>query len=66
MKINKKRPGMAHLKTFPPKPIWNNLQKGSGCGLVGRAVASDTRRIQSSSNPYMEHLFYVNYIKRQK
>ena len=47
-------------------------EKGSGCGSVGRAVASDTRgtRFESSHRQksiYIEHLFTVNCVlKRQK
>ena len=47
-------------------------QSGSGCGSVGRAVASDTRgpRFESSHWQkiiHIEHLFTVNCeLKRQK
>ena len=42
---------------------------GSGCGSVGRAVASDTREahgslIQSLENFYTEHLHTVNVIEK--
>ena len=42
---------------------------GSGCGSVGRAVASDTRgpRFKSSHwQNYIEHLFTVNCIEKTK
>ena len=43
---------------------------GSGCSLVGRAVASDSRgpRFESShrQNIYIEHLFTVNCIEKTK
>ena len=48
------------------------LYTGSGCGSVGRAVASETRgpRFESSHRQifiYIEHLFTVNCVlKRQK
>ena len=47
-------------------------KKGSGCGSVGRAVASDTRGPQFESSHrqkfiYVEHLFTVNFVlKRRK
>ena len=44
--------------------------KGSSCGSVGRAVASDSRgpRFESShrQNIYIEHLFTVNCIEKTK
>ena len=49
----------------------NKPFKGSGCGSVGRAVASDTRgpRLESShrqKNIFIKHLFTVNCVlKRQ-
>ena len=45
---------------------------GSGCGLVGRAVASETKgpRFESSHWQriiYIEHLFFINCVlKRRK
>ena len=44
---------------------------GSGCGSVGRAVASDTRGPQFESSHrqnkiYIEHLFTVNCIEKTK
>ena len=53
-------------------PNFSNNLVGSGCGSVGRAVASNTKvpRFKSSHWQkfiYIEHLFTVNYVlKRQK
>ena len=46
-----------------------NMIEGSGCGSVGRAVASDTWFKSSHRQKliYIEHLFTVNCVfKRQK
>ena len=54
--------GQRHLVESDPIKILQ--RRGSGCGSVGRAVASDTRgpRIKSSHQQkfiYIEHLFTV-------
>ena len=52
--------------------LYSNIDSGSGCGSVGRAVASKTRgpRFESSHWQkfiYIEHLFTANCVlKRQK
>ena len=46
-----------------------NFTPGSGCGSVGRAVASNTRgpRFESSHQQiYIEHLFTINCIEKTK
>ena len=48
--------------------FYKELHWGSGCGSVGRAVASDTRgpRFESSHIIYIEHSFSVNCIEKTK
>ena len=44
---------MAHLKK-------NKLNRGSGCGSVGRAVASDTRGLQFDSSHCQKFIYILN------
>ena len=45
-----------------------NYHQGSGCGAVGRAVASDTRgpRFESSHRRNFIHVFTINCIEKTK
>ena len=44
----------------------NSWFLGSGCGSVGRTVASDIRGPRFESNFYTEHLLTVNCIEKRK
>ena len=68
---------MSEIKRGRPHQLWfykpsNYRLSGSGCGSVGRAVASDTRGPRFESNHRqkfinIEHLYTVNYVlKRRK
>ena len=54
------------------KAIYKKRNKGSGCGSVGKVVASDTRGLRFEYShwqkiTYIEHLFIVNCVlKRRK
>ena len=50
-------------------PYKNNLSWGSGCGSVGRAVASDTKDPQFKSRhrqTFTKHLFTVHCVEKTK
>ena len=62
-----------HLKLSQETPIYLHSKKrevgGSGCGAVGRAVASDTRGPQFESSHWQNSLIYlftVNCIEKTK
>ena len=50
--------------------VLRTIKMVSGCGLVGRAVASKTRGLQFKSGHrqalYIEHLFALNYFEKTK
>ena len=43
-----------------------HIDLGSGCGSVGRAVASDTWGLQFIGKIQIEHLFTVNCIEKME
>ena len=55
-------------KTIEANLLINVIFKGSGCGSVGRAVASDTRglRFESSHRRNFIHVFTINCIEKTK
>ena len=54
-----------HFKGKTKERVHLHLPRGSGCGAVGRAAASDTDGLWFGKI-YIEHLFSVNCIEKTK